>query len=211
MQSPARLVEEACIAGNLGNYYVLRRWRDPLCQKLQEGFEFRLGYDPTKSHYYSWLKNQLTKRGGWEAYKTHMQGSENEELYADKVEAALGALIVAERVLELAALLSELLPEGVTSDMIFHSLGNSIRSFKGGERGGRKRRRRSTFPNKEELRAEVKFNFRYNTPFWETPPTNLPKKLKQQANEPARAVEVTPVLTGEEHSSVHQFSRSKPY
>ena len=44
------------------------------------GFEFCLGYDPTNSHYYGWLKNQLTKRGEREAYKTHMKGSENEEL-----------------------------------------------------------------------------------------------------------------------------------
>ncbi len=134
---PGRLVEEACQSNSLNNYYIERRWRDPAA--TEKGFEYRFAMDPGNNHYYSWLKMQMTKRSLWETFRAMLNDSDNEERVADVVEGALGTLVIALRVPELEALIVSILPEGVTTERIFHSVGASIRAFRGANRGGRPR------------------------------------------------------------------------
>ena len=52
--------------------------------------------DPTNAVYYSWMNAQLQSRDMLSTFQTMVNCSINEELRADRVEAALGILIIAE-------------------------------------------------------------------------------------------------------------------
>ncbi len=66
-----------------------------------------------------------------DTFKGYTNHSNNEERLADVVETSLGALVIATRVPELEAMIQKLLPEGVTPEQVYHSLGASIRAFGG--------------------------------------------------------------------------------
>ena len=118
--------------------------------------------------YFSWLRAQLLTRGLLPKFQAMTNGSENEEFWADKVEAALGILVISERVPELFAFLTDFLPEGVTPTQILHSMSHSIRHFVGSHRGGKTRRKQPTSPPQVGFTLwSLTFDPSYITPLWE--------------------------------------------
>ena len=153
--------------------------------------------DPGNNHYFSWLKFQLEKRNLLDTFKGYTNHSNNEERLADVVETSLGALVIATRVPELEAMIQKLLPEGVTPEQVYHSLGASIRYFGGKYHEHKTPRKRSVQPPGDYSRWKVSFRFRYATPLWEHPLLKAEEEpSRTQAK--ARASPPVPVCTGEE-------------
>ena len=127
---PTAFAQKVCAEQRLGNYFVQRRWNQD-----QRTFDYCLSLDPSNRHYYSWWKTNLESRGHVDEFLKLVNMGQNMEAWGDIVEAALGILIIAEKVPELETYLNEhFLPEGVEGWQILHSLSDSIRTFTGYKR-----------------------------------------------------------------------------
>ena len=82
-----------------------------------------------------------------QVFKKLVNNNTREELWADKVEASLGTLLVAEKIKHLDDALGVFLPENITRYQIYYSLSQSIRSFPGSTaRGNPAKRKRCSAP-----------------------------------------------------------------
>jgi hypothetical protein len=125
------LVQQLCLENKLAEYFVQRRWNTD-----SRTFEYCVSLDPGNRHYYSWWRTNLENRGDFAEFHTLVNGGLNMEMWADIIEAALGILIIADRVPELNAYLTkQFLPEGVNGWQILHSqrLDQELPGMEGGK------------------------------------------------------------------------------
>jgi hypothetical protein len=161
---PTAMIPTICAENRLGDYSVQRRWNLEM-----RSFEYCVSLDPCNRHYYSWWRTNLEGRGDLQEFLTLVNLGQNMEMWGDIVEAALGILIIADRVPELEAYLTkQFLPEGVEGWQVLHSLSDSIRNFQGWRDGSISKRKKKTCPPPiPNTRWTVTFNPRYSTPTWE--------------------------------------------
>ena len=172
---PAALVQKICEENQLADYFVQRRWNTD-----SRTFEYCVSLDPCNRHYYSWWRTNLESRDELNEFLILVKYGQNMEMWGDIVEAALGILIIANRVPELEAYLTkQFLPEGVQEWQILHSLSDSIRNFQGWKEGAISKRKKKTNPSQvQNTRWTVTFNPRYSTPIWEF------QRLSEERTEP---------------------------
>jgi hypothetical protein len=159
---PTVTAKDACKEGKLGNYFVQKKWN-----ANKRSFDYRLGLDPTNSHCYSWWRTNLEDRNDIAKSLRLIYYNVNEGRWGDVVEAALGVLIIAERVPELEAYLALMFPSETRSWIILNSLSDSIRKFTGYLPGSKTKRKKESWPVINNFNWTVTFDEFYRTPDWE--------------------------------------------
>ena len=96
---PAKEAADAARHGRLCDYVVLKRWKRGERGKT---FEYALTSDPGNYFYWNWLANQAQEKIIQESARAAVGDSSKMENWADKVEAALGTCLIAERIPEMA-------------------------------------------------------------------------------------------------------------
>jgi hypothetical protein len=111
----------------------------------------------------------LENRGDADEFLKLVNSGQNLEMWGDLIEAALGILVIADRVPELETYLTmQFFPDGVEGWQLLHSLSDSIRNFTGWKEGSVSKQKKKTSPPRvQNLRWTVTFNPRYSTPTWE--------------------------------------------
>ena len=90
---PAREAEGQAKAGRLCDYVILKRWNSGGRGRT---FEYALTSDPGNAFYWSWLQSRVTEMHLQDLTKEAVGESTRREVWADKVEAALGTCLIAE-------------------------------------------------------------------------------------------------------------------
>ena len=108
MLHPAREAEGAARAGRLCDYVVLKRWKNG---ERDRTFEYALTSDPGNYFYWNWLHVRVVEMKLRELAREALGDSTKREVWADKVEAALGTCLIAEIIPELLKFVQDILPK----------------------------------------------------------------------------------------------------
>ena len=165
---PAREAEGQARAGRLCDYVVFNRWKNG---ERGRTFECALTSDPGNVFYWSWLQSRVTEMHLQDLAREAVGDSSRREVWADKVEAALGTCLIAERVPELLTFVQDVLPKEPLLQVraLWERTSNSIMLEDNFAVGGGKSPRQTKPFKSEHIPAyrPIKYLVDYITPTWE--------------------------------------------